>query len=141
MAVGRLNTGQPESGEGGESQETAPASGTDPHRRRRGCRRVSAVAPRVPVPRPDRANRAGPVAESPTVLTTASGAAVMAGSAYAVSVALTNSRAVGTSSRAAVRLPPPADPAPPRPAGVTVGVAGIAPFITRTATSAASTPH
>jgi DMSO/TMAO reductase YedYZ molybdopterin-dependent catalytic subunit len=34
------------------------------------------------------------------------------------------------SSRAAVRLPAPADPAPPLPAGVSVGVDGVAPFIT-----------
>ena len=34
------------------------------------------------------------------------------------------------SSRAAIRLPLPADPAPARPAGVSVGVDGVTPFIT-----------
>ena len=79
----------------------------------------------------DRLERASPPGGGPDRRTLLRTVGVVAG---AGAVALAAGRALGSStrdaeaSRAGVRLPPPADPQPPLPAGVEVGVAGVAPF-------------
>ncbi|GIJ47960.1 oxidoreductase [Virgisporangium aliadipatigenens] len=61
-------------------------------------------------------------------LATAGGAAVVAAGTAAGARAL--SGRAGTRSRAQVRLPAPADPAPPRAPGVDLGIDGVAPWVT-----------
>ncbi|MEV4121569.1 molybdopterin-dependent oxidoreductase [Micromonospora sp. NPDC049645] len=63
-------------------------------------------------------------------LTTAAGTALTAGAAAAIGQAAGRRSAVGARSRAAVRLPPPARPALPLPAGVSAGVDGVPAFLT-----------
>ncbi|HWH01275.1 MAG TPA: molybdopterin-dependent oxidoreductase [Pilimelia sp.] len=63
-------------------------------------------------------------------LATAGGAAVTAAGGAVAGTAIARSRAVGVRSRATVRLPPPVTPAPALPPGVSLGVPGVAPFVT-----------
>ncbi|GIJ63573.1 molybdopterin-dependent oxidoreductase [Virgisporangium aurantiacum] len=63
------------------------------------------------------------------LVTTGAVAAVAAGTG-AGGVVLGRTNAVGDRSRAGVRLPAPADPAPVRPAGVETGTTGVSRFVT-----------
>ncbi|WP_436971501.1 molybdopterin-dependent oxidoreductase [Micromonospora vinacea] len=63
-------------------------------------------------------------------LATAATAALTAGATATIGQAVGRRTAVGARSRAAVRLPSPAQPAPPLPGGVSAGVDGVSPFHT-----------
>ncbi|MGW5579827.1 molybdopterin-dependent oxidoreductase [Micromonospora chokoriensis] len=63
-------------------------------------------------------------------LAVAAGTTVTAAAAATVGQTISRRSAVGARSRAAVRLPPPARPAPPLPAGVSAEVDGVSAFVT-----------
>ncbi|MGW5581482.1 molybdopterin-dependent oxidoreductase [Micromonospora chokoriensis] len=63
-------------------------------------------------------------------LATAAGAALTAGATATLGQTVGRGRAVGARSRADVRLPPPTQPAPPLPDGVSAGVDGVSAFLT-----------
>ncbi|WP_433309282.1 molybdopterin-dependent oxidoreductase [Micromonospora sp. CA-269861] len=63
-------------------------------------------------------------------LATGAGAAFIAGAAAVTGQAVGRHSAVGARSRATVRIPPPPQPAPPLPGGVSAGVDGVSAFLT-----------
>ncbi|WP_433261725.1 molybdopterin-dependent oxidoreductase [Micromonospora vinacea] len=63
-------------------------------------------------------------------LVTAAGTALVAGATATTGQAVGRRSAVGARSRAAVRIPPPAQPAPALPGGVAAGVDGVSAFLT-----------
>jgi DMSO/TMAO reductase YedYZ molybdopterin-dependent catalytic subunit len=76
--------------------------------------------------------RSGPVPSGPgrrLLLRTAGLVAGVGAAAFAVGRLLGERTRDAEASRASVRLPAPADPAPALPAGVEVGVAGVTPFV------------